>query len=157
MPLIEIKKTHPNAKTPTYGTKGAAGFDLWPAMYSGGRIEVKPGEMAVIDLGFEAAIEKGWAVLILPRSGHAAKFRVTVQNAPGLIDDDYRGPWKVLLTNEGDKTLVFGAEESDDWKAVAQGVAIKKHESHFVERDTLESTERGHGGFGSTDEKVSER
>jgi dUTP pyrophosphatase len=141
MPTIKIRKLHPDAVIPVYQTLGSAGADL-VAVHD---LDILPGKVGVVSLGFSVSFPQGYELQIRPRSGMAAHFAVTVVNAPGTIDSDYRGPMMVLLINHGDK--VFRVNKGD---RVAQMVFNKVARADFEELETLDTTERGEGGFGST-------
>lgn len=134
---LNIKKLHPNAKLPTYGTDGAAAFDLYAleAVQGNGFASVRTG------LAFE--IPHGHAMIIKPRSGLAFKDRV--QAFSGTIDSDYRGEVRVLL-EKADNSFIY-VERGD---RIAQAIIIPIPRVTFTEVDQLTTTERGTGGFGST-------
>ncbi len=128
---------------PAYATKGAAGMDLVAAVEQ--PIVLKPGERTLIETGLQMAIPVGYEVQIRPRSGLAFKHGITVINSPGTIDSDYRGEVKIILGNMGDED--FTVERG---MRIAQMV-VAKHEQPTIELVTsLDETERGEGGFGST-------
>ncbi len=148
MPRILFKKLHPDAVMPRYETEGAAGFDLY-AIKGQPDLVIEPGEMVEVPLGFATAIEEGFFSDVRPRSGHARKGRITIQNAPGTVDDDYRGEWILLVSNEGKKPYTIPND-----KAIAQGVLLKKHTAYFsFVVEYLPPSQRGDGGFGHTDDK----
>ena len=134
-----------NAKAPTYQTEGAAGADL---TYCGLRTTIRQGEVAVLGTGIAVAIPEGYEGQIRSRSGLAAKSGVHVLNSPGTIDEDYRGEIKVILHNAtpGDFVVEPGTR-------IAQLVISRYTRGVFREVESLEDTERGAGGFGSTGEK----
>jgi dUTP pyrophosphatase len=131
----------PGMTRPTQGTPGAAGYDLYAAQSA----SILPGRCAMIATGVSLAIPQGFAGLVLPRSGLAFKHGVTVLNAPGLLDSDYRGEIKVLLINHGAQP--FRCSTGD---RIAQLVIIRHEQVSFNLVDVLPTTERGAGGFGST-------
>ncbi len=141
MPTVKIKKLHPDAVTPEYKTWGSAGADLVSIQ----DLDIQPGKVGAVSLGFSVSFSPAFEIQIRPRSGLAANYAVTVVNTPGTIDSDYRGPMKVLLINHGDKT--FKVSKGD---RVAQMVLNPISRAHFEEMETLDETERGAGGFGST-------
>ncbi len=104
-----------------------------------------PGTRAIVPCGFAMALPPGYEAQVRPRSGLAAKHGVTVLNAPGTIDADYRGEVKVILINHGDAD--FEIRRGD---RIAQMVVAPVSAVTFSERETLDDTERGAGGFGST-------
>jgi dUTP pyrophosphatase len=130
---------------PKYATKGSAGADL--SSSSPHNIIINPGERAAIPLGIYAQVPRGYAAFALPRSGLVLKHGVTVANAPGLIDSDYRGEWKVILINHGKEP--FKVRLGD---RIAQVVIQRVTRARWIEvlRNMLTKTIRGAGGFGST-------
>ncbi len=141
MYIVKFQRLHPDAVVPVYQTRGSSGADLVSVQ----DLDIQPGKVGVVDLGFAVACQPTYEIQIRPRSGLAANFGVTVINAPGTVDSDYRGPMKVLLINHGDK--VFRVSKGD---RVAQMVLCPIRQAHFEEVETLAPTERGEGGFGST-------
>jgi dUTP pyrophosphatase len=131
---------------PTRGSAGSAGFDLRAA--SDGELSLAPGARALIPTGYVLEIPAGFEGQVRPRSGLALKHGVTVANAPGTIDSDYRGEVGVILINLGAEP--FSIRRGD---RIAQLVIAPVAEVEWDEAlagDELESTERGTGGFGST-------
>jgi dUTP pyrophosphatase len=128
---------------PKYETAGAAGMDLQAAVE--GELVIEPGAVALVPTGLSFALPPHLEAQVRPRSGLAAKHGVTVLNAPGTIDSDYRGEVKVILINHG-KTP-FKIERG---MRIAQLVIAKVERISWVEAATLESSARGAGGFGST-------
>jgi len=138
---IKIKKLHPDATIPVYKTKGSAGADL----SSVEDVVIKPGQYALVKTGLAVELPEGWEMQIRPRSGLAFKHGVTVLNAPGTIDSDYRGEIGVLLINHGRKR--FRVEVGD---RIAQAVLAGPLYTTYKEEDDLTTSTRGDGGFGST-------
>lgn len=132
---------HHDLPAPAYAAPGDAGLDLRTV----DGVTLFPGEKALVDTGFAIALPEGHVGLIHPRSGIAYKYGVTVLNTPGTIDAGYRGQVKVLLINFGDK--VFNAEPGD---RIAQLVVQEYVSVNIEEHDTLDDTDRGSSGFGST-------
>ena len=126
---------------PAYATPGAAGMDICSAV----SCSISSGDRKLISTGFAVAVPEGWELQVRPRSGLAFKSFVTVGNAPGTIDSDYRGEICVLLYNHG-KTL-FNIKRGD---RIAQLVPKQTPRLEVVEVAELDETERGSGGFGST-------
>src|SRR5688572_2279441 len=126
---------------PSYATSGSAGLDLCAAQ--GHRIE--PGERKLVGTGFAIALPSNCEGQIRPRSGLAARSGLTVLNAPGTIDADYRGEVKVLLINLGLQPVDIVTGDR-----IAQLVVAPVSRLRLVEVDNLPSTVRGAGGFGST-------
>jgi dUTP pyrophosphatase len=126
---------------PAYATAGSAGLDLRAAE----SLTLKPGARALVATGLAIALPEGCEAQVRPRSGLAVKHGITVLNAPGTIDSDYRGEIKVPLINHG----------SDDFQItrgdrIAQMVIAQVERVELFEVETLQGTERGAGGFGSS-------
>ena len=130
---------------PRQQTPGAAGLDLAAALLPDEAIEIAPGAMAMIPTGLTIALPEGYEAQIRPRSGLAAKHGITVLNSPGTVDADYRGEIKVLLINHGPDPFTVRRGER-----IAQMVVAPVSRVIFRERETLDATERGTGGHGST-------
>lgn len=126
---------------PAYATAGAAGLDIVAAE----NVTLAPGGRHAVATGFAIAIPEGFEVQVRPRSGLALKHGVTCLNTPGTIDSDYRGEVKVILANLGSEPFVVARGER-----IAQLVPAAVQRAAFVEVDSLNATERGGGGFGST-------
>ncbi|MFO1101894.1 MAG: dUTP diphosphatase [Methylocystis sp.] len=138
----------PNADglpTPAYASDGAAGIDLYAALAPGQKLVLEPGARDLIPTGLSIALPRGYEGQVRPRSGLAAAQGVTVLNAPGTIDSDYRGEIKAILINLGSQAfeIVRGMR-------IAQLVIAPAPQATLVEVDDLDATERGDGGFGST-------
>jgi dUTP pyrophosphatase len=130
---------------PTYQTTHAAGLDLLAAVPDDAPLELAPGRHALIPTGLRIALPSGYEAQIRPRSGLAAKHGVTVLNAPGTVDADYRGELGVLLINHGDRPFTIRRGER-----IAQMVIAQIARAELAAAATLPDTERGSGGFGST-------
>ncbi|WP_338608315.1 dUTP diphosphatase [Pelagibacterium nitratireducens] len=130
---------------PTRQSKGASGYDLAAAVAEGQTLVIAPGAFGLVPCGFALALPVGYEAQIRPRSGLAARLGVTVLNAPGTVDADYRGEVKAILVNHG--TGPFEIRRGD---RIAQMVIAAVPDIALVEVDELEETERGNGGFGST-------
>ena len=128
---------------PEYSTPLSAGVDLRSS--SEEFIYLRPGERALIPTGIYLEIPEGYEGQVRPRSGLAIKYGITVLNAPGTIDADYRGEVKVILANLGNGIYTVAKGER-----IAQLVFAKVEKATFVEVESLEETERGEGGFGHT-------
>jgi dUTP pyrophosphatase len=144
---LKIKKLHPAAILPTYGSAGAAGADLY-ALPEGDPITIKPGETVFIHTGLSMAIPEGYVGLNFARSGLASKQGLAPANKVGVIDSDYRGELMVALHNHGE---VPRTVEPGD--RIAQFLIMPVITARFVEVDSLDETQRGSGGFGSTGSK----
>jgi dUTP pyrophosphatase len=129
--------------TPNYETKGAAGMDLRANINE--EITLKPLERAIVKTGLFIALPIGFEAQVRPRSGLAAKKGITVLNAPGTIDADYRGEIGVILVNLSTEDFVI-----NDGERIAQLVIAKHERAIWKEVKILSETERGSGGFGST-------
>ena len=123
----------------------AAGHDLAAAVPADRPLYLAPGARALVPTGFAIALPPGTEGQVRPRSGLAAEHGITVLNAPGTIDADYRGEVKVLLVNLGQEPFAITRG-----LRIAQLVVAPLVEVHFVETDALAATARGSGGFGST-------
>ena len=128
---------------PAYATPQSAGMDLLAAIAE--PITLKPGERKLVPTGLTIALPDGYEAQIRPRSGLAFKNGITVANAPGTIDADYRGEVGVLLVNLGQESFVI-----ERGMRIAQMVIAAYARATFSEVLELPSTERGAGGFGST-------
>lgn len=130
---------------PAYQTARAAGMDLLAAVAEGTPLVLQPGRHALIPTGLTVALPDGFEAQVRPRSGLAARHGVTVLNAPGTIDADYRGEVGVLLINLGAEPFVIRRGER-----IAQMVIAPVSRADLVRVNSLSSTNRGGGGFGST-------
>ncbi|WDR02106.1 dUTP diphosphatase [Devosia algicola] len=135
---------------PRTQSAGAAGVDLMAAISENEPIVLPPGQRALIPCGFAMALPDGYEAQVRPRSGLAIRHGITVLNAPGTIDADYRGEVQVILINFGQDD--FSIRRGD---RVAQMVVAPFMCSDFILRDNLNDTERGKKGFGSTGHKTS--
>ncbi|HJL04858.1 MAG TPA: dUTP diphosphatase [Polyangiaceae bacterium LLY-WYZ-15_(1-7)] len=140
---LPVRRLRDDAVLPRYASEGAAGLDLAAALDA--PLTVAPGRWAAVPTGLAMAIPRGWEGQVRPRSGLAARLGVTVLNAPGTIDADYRGEVKVLLVNHGSKPFVVRHGDR-----VAQLVLARAPQVEVAEVVHLDETERGAGGFGST-------
>lgn len=130
---------------PSYETSGAAGADLRANFPDRGDVTLAPGERTLVPTGLRIEIPDGYEVQIRPRSGLALKHGVTLPNAPGTIDSDYRGPLGVIVMNAGQAPYVIGHGDR-----IAQMVVAPVVQARFELSDGLGDTARGAGGFGST-------
>ncbi|MEM7776731.1 MAG: dUTP diphosphatase [Pseudomonadota bacterium] len=130
---------------PTYQSSGAAGADLAAAVPLTQPIVIAPGARALVPTGFAIALPPGLEAQIRPRSGLAVRHGITILNAPGTIDSDYRGEVQVLLVNLGDETFEVRRAER-----IAQMVIARVAAAEWQETAQLPETVRGGGGFGST-------
>ena len=139
---LPIQRLHADAVVPQRAYTGDAGLDL----ASCERVELRPGERALVGTGLAVAIPEGYAGFVQPRSGLAARHGLTVVNSPGLVDSGYRGELRVVLLNT-DRTEPFVVEPG---MRIAQLVVLPIPELELVEVDELPSSERGVRGFGSS-------
>ncbi len=146
-PVIEIMRLKPDHSSdiqlPRYMTSRAAGMDICAAVEE--PLELAPGSIALVPTGFAMALPRGYEAQIRPRSGLAVRHGITVVNAPGTIDADYRGEVKIGLINLGPVSYTIHRG-----KRIAQ--MIIQHVSRATVREVaaLDETERNSGGFGST-------
>ena len=143
MEPIQVKKLKENAILPTYGSNEAAGADLYACLEEA--VTIAPGETAFIPTGLSMMIPKGTAGLIYARSGMACKRGLAPDNKVGVIDSDYRGEFIVVLHNHGAtaQTVAHG-------ERIAQLLITPVFTPGFTEVASLDETDRGTGGFGST-------
>ncbi|MFW2588672.1 dUTP diphosphatase [Sagittula sp. SSi028] len=130
---------------PVYASAGAAGADVRANLPDRGEIRLAPGARVLVPTGLRLAIPQGFEVQIRPRSGLALKHGITLPNAPGTIDCDYRGPLGVILMNAGEAEFVVGHGDRIAQMVVAPVVQVAMRVA-----DDLDETARGAGGFGST-------
>jgi dUTP pyrophosphatase len=128
---------------PAYATAGSAGLDLVAAVTA--PVTIAPGARALIPTGLAIQLPDGYEAQIRPRSGLALKHGITVLNAPGTVDSDYRGEVSVLLVNLGDRPVTLARGER-----VAQLVVAAVQRIVWSEQTDLDQTARGAGGYGST-------
>jgi dUTP pyrophosphatase len=128
---------------PSYATDGAAGADLGAAVES--ELVLDPGARAAVPTGLVLEIPAGYEGQVRPRSGLAIKAGLTIVNAPGTIDSDYRGELKVLMVNLGRESITIARGDR-----IAQLLIAPVTRAFFVETEGLSSSELGEGGFGST-------
>ena len=130
---------------PRYETEGSAGMDIPAAVAADEPVTLEPGGRAAVPTGLAFAVPKGHEMQIRPRSGLAIKNGLTVANAPGTVDSDYRGEVMVLLVNLGREPV-----EITRGMRIAQMVFAPVARAELERVDSLDETERGGGGFGST-------
>ena len=142
--LIKIRRLHPAAIIPSYGSDGAACFDLH-AIVDDEPLEVRQGLTATFRIGLSFEIPDGHVMMVFSRSGHGFKSDVRLANCVGVIDADYRGELQVKLTaDDGGKLTVRHGDR------IAQAMIVPIPSVRFEEVAQLSKTERGAGGFGST-------
>lgn len=142
MTELLIRRLHDDAVLPQRAYEGDAGLDLVACE----RVEIGPGERAVVGIGIAIAIPDGHAGLVVPRSGLAARHGIGIANAPGLVDAGYRGEVRVVLLNT-DRNERFTVEPG---MRIAQLVVVPIAAAEPVDVDALPETERGAAGFGSS-------
>jgi dUTP pyrophosphatase len=129
---------------PAYGTAGAACMDLCAAIGEAS-VAIDPGKRALIPCGFALALPSGYEAQVRPRSGLALKSGITVLNSPGTIDEDYRGEVAVILVNYSDRTFFVNRGDRIAQMGIREVPTIV-----WKLMDSLDGTERGEGGYGST-------
>ena len=143
---MKVKVLNNDVMLPLYATKKSAGADVRAKVSS--PVTVKPNKSAIIPTGLKVAIPDGYEIQIRPRSGLAAKNMVTVLNTPGTIDGDFRGEIGVILINHGSEDYIVNNGER-----IGQFVLAKVEQIEWDVVESLDDTERGSGGFGSTGTK----
>lgn len=136
--MLRFNKLHPDAVDPSYATPGSSGMDI----ATPGHIVIGPRQFQVVPTGLSVDIPEGYELQIRPRSGLAAKYGVTVLNAPGTVDSDYKGEIKIILVNHSESPFF-----ADAGARIAQAVLAPVVQAKSV---YIEDVERGVGGFGST-------
>ena len=142
---ISLRRLPHNADLPlpAYATAGAAGMDLLAAVTA--PVTIDPGKRALVPTGLAIALPPGYELQIRPRSGLALRHGIVLPNAPGTIDEDYRGEIQVIVLNAGDSP--FTVERGT---RIAQAVLAPVVRARWHEVDSLDTTTRNEGGFGST-------
>ncbi|MGC4047097.1 MAG: dUTP diphosphatase [Armatimonas sp.] len=130
---------------PAYESAQAAGMDLRAAVPEESPLTLAPGERAAVPTGLAFALPPGYEAQVRPRSGLAFKFGLSMVNSPGTIDADYRGEVKVILINHGQEPFVVRRGER-----IAQLIIAPVIQASWNEVESLDTTERGAGGFGHT-------
>ncbi|TDQ61906.1 dUTP pyrophosphatase [Maritalea mobilis] len=147
--MVEVQfKVLPHGEgleAPQQATSGAAGLDLRAAVPENEPMIIEPGEFNMVPAGLSIALPDGYEAQVRPRSGLAAKFGVTVLNSPGTVDADYRGELKVILINHGKAPFTINRGDR-----IAQMVIAPVEKVVMIKTESLSSTDRGAGGFGST-------
>ena len=146
-PVVDVVRLahNPDLPLPAYETAGAAGMDLRAAVPEEAPLVLRPGARTAVPTGLAFALPEGFEAQVRPRSGLALKSGVTVANAPGTIDQDYRGELKALLINLGEEDFVIRRGDR-----VAQLVIAPVVQAAWRGVGDLDATDRGAGGFGST-------
>ena len=141
--IVSFQRCAADVVLPDYATAGAAGMDI--AAYIGAPVTLAPFERAAINTGFAMQLPDGYEAQIRPRSGLALKYGVTVANAPGTIDSDYRGEVAVILINLSQHSFTI-----TPGMRIAQMLIAPIARCVLQEQSQLDISERGDGGFGST-------
>ena len=143
MVKVLIKKLDPAVEIPSYKTMGASGMDLMA--FTQKPIKLVPKHSCLVPTGLSVAFPIDYEIQIRPRSGLAAKNNISVLNTPGTIDSDYRGEIKIILFNHGNNEFIINNKDR-----IAQMVLSPVIKMEIEEVESLPSTVRGKGGFGST-------
>lgn len=143
MLAVKVKKLHPNAKLPTYGSPEAAGADLYACLEEA--VTIEPGQVFWVPTGIALEVPKGCAGLVYARSSMGAKRGLAPANKVGVIDSDYRGEIRVVLLNHS-----MQPQTVEPGERVAQFVITPVLQPLYEEAEELTDTRRGAGGFGST-------
>lgn len=141
--ITRVRDGFEDLPLPEYATSGAAGMDLRAAIET--PLTLDPSERRAVPTGFAVALPRGFEMQVRPRSGLAIRHGLTMINAPGTVDEDFRGEVHVLLVNLG--TEPYTIQRGD---RIAQGVIARYERIDWLPVEQLESSERGEGGFGST-------
>ena len=144
-PRVLVSRTaeNPDLPLPVYATGGSAGADIAACIPV--PLTLAPGDRAAVPTGFRIALPEGYEAEVRPRSGLAARFGLTLTNAPGTVDSDYRGEVRVLLVNLGREPVTIRRGDR-----IAQMLVRPVAQACFVEAAELPATARGDGGFGHT-------
>ncbi len=143
MVKVLIKKLDPSVEIPTYKTKGASGMDLMAFINK--PIRLAPKNSCLVPTGLSVAFSEKFEIQIRPRSGLAAKNKISVLNTPGTIDSDYRGEIKIILFNHGSSEFIINNKDR-----IAQMILTPINKMELEEVEVLPDSLRGKGGFGST-------
>ena len=143
MQPVAVKKLHPRARLPVYGSEFAAGADLCVCLDE--PVTIAPGETVMLHTGLAMEIPVGYAGLVYARSGLASKRHLAPANKVGVVDADYRGELMIAMHNHGSTPQTI-----EDGERIAQLVITPYLTAQFFETETLNETARGAGGFGST-------
>ncbi len=141
--LIQVREDCKDVPLPKYMSEHASGMDLCAAVTE--PVVLNPGERYLVPAGFHMALPPGYEAQVRPRSGLAIKQGISVLNAPGTIDADYRGEVKVIVANLGSEPFTINRGDR-----VAQMVIQPVMQADLQAVDELPESERGHGGFGHT-------
>lgn len=142
--VVQLPNAH-GLPLPAYETDGSAGMDLRAAIADGEELVLKPLGRALVPTGLKVAVPHGYELQVRPRSGLALKFGITCLNSPGTVDSDYRGEVGVILVNLGSDDFVIRRGDR-----IAQAIVAQHARIVWELTESLETTARGEGGFGST-------
>lgn len=145
MTKIKIVNSSKNP-LPAYQTDGSAAVDLYANLDEA--LTLRPGERALVSSGISISLPTGYEAQVRPRSGWALKHGISIVNSPGTVDSDYRGDIGVILINHGQDEFIVEPGER-----IAQMVIAKFEQAEWHVVETLDQTERGSGGFGSTNKE----
>jgi dUTP pyrophosphatase len=140
---IRIKRLRPGARIPRRQTPGASGWDLHACLEE--PLRLRPGQRVSVPTGLAVALPPGYELQIRPRSGLALRHGLTLLNAPGTVDSDYRGEIRVILVHQGEEEVVIRPGDR-----IAQMVLSRVPQAVLEEVEELDETLRGSGGFGHT-------
>lgn len=140
---VKIKYLSDKATEPKYATDGSLGMDLAAVLDE--PVVVKPGERVAVPTGLAIQIPDGWGAFVFPRSGLSLRSGITMCNCVGVIDTDYTGELKAAVINVSDKDFTINSGDR-----IAQLVFLPVEKARLVSAESLDDTERGIGGFGST-------
>ena len=130
---------------PFYATEGSAGMDVKAAIPENSPVVLQPMERRLIPLGIQSSFDSGYEIQMRPRSGLALKKGLSIPNSPATIDSDYRGEWGVILINLSNEAIQINRGDR-----VAQVIMCPVARANLMKVDSLEDSNRGGGGFGST-------
>ncbi len=142
---LRVRRLREGAVVPAYQSELAAGMDLTACPEDGAAVRLEPGDIKLIGCGFAMALEPGFEAQVRPRSGLAVRHGISMPNAPGTVDADYRGEMMVPLINLGREAFVV-----EPGMRIAQMVIARVERASVEVVDSLDATARGAGGFGST-------
>lgn len=146
--IVDFVKLSPTAQEPTHGSDWAAGYDLHADLEGANRITLAPGEVRKISSGIAVALPRGTFGALYPRSGNATKRGLVLANTVGIIDADYRGPVIIALKNTSDQIQII-----EQGERIAQLIVQPFNPVLFNEVESIGTTARGNGGFGSSGTK----
>lgn len=138
-----VSRNYSEIPLPEYATLGSAGMDVHAAISE--PVKIIQSNLVLIPSNLSVEIPRGYEIQVRPRSGLAAKHKIGLLNSPGTIDSDYRGEIKIILMNFGKEDFIVQPGDR-----IAQLVLAKVYRAVLTESESIESTERGEGGFGHT-------